>query len=260
MGHTLFHLTVFLQYSTTMDFLKKAVDAYQDSQSNTGNNNNQQQQQMHGQTNAGNNQAGGDFGVTGGSRFNQPASAQYGQGNNSGSGGGGLGGMLSQFLGNDVDEDEVVSNANQDSGSSGDKDLFGQAMGFLKNNQGAIQQGDVDEQQVVGAHEQAYSQGNSSNMSAQSMGAAAALQALKKFGSGQQSVQSKTGQSSLISMALSEASKLFDQSGGAANGNKQDVVNSAGQTIMKFIIKSQLSGAMGTGGSGGLMGMASKFL
>jgi len=29
---------------------------------------------------------------------------------------------------------------------------------------------------------------------------------------------------------------------------------------MKFIIKSQLSGAMGTGGSGGLMGMASKFL
>merc|ERR1711939_1244146 len=75
MGHTLFHLTVFLQYSTTMDFLKKAVDAYQDSQSNTGNNNNQQQQQMHGQTNAGNNQAGGDFGVTGGSRFNQPDAA-----------------------------------------------------------------------------------------------------------------------------------------------------------------------------------------
>jgi hypothetical protein len=46
---------------------------------------------------------------------------------------------------------------------------------------------------------------------------------------------------------MSEASKLFDQSGGAANGGKQDVVNSAAQTIMKFVLKSQMSGMMGTG-------------
>ena len=61
--------------------------------------------------------------------------------------------------------------------------------------------------------------------------------------------------------------RLFDNSGGAANGNKQDVVNSAVQTIMKFVLKSQLSGAMGTGGGaaggsggglGNLMSMASK--
>ena len=60
-------------------------------------------------------------------------------------------------------------------------------------------------------------------------------------------------------MAMSEASKLFDQSGGASGGNKQDVVNSAGQMMMKMMLKSELSGAMGTGGgASGLMGMASK--
>lgn len=65
-------------------------------------------------------------------------------------------------------------------------------------------------------------------------------------------------------MAMSEAAKLFDQSGGAANGGKQDVVNSAGQQIMKMLIKSKLSGGMGTGGGaagggmGSLLGMASK--
>ena len=83
-----------------------------------------------------------------------------------------------------------------------------------------------------------------------------------------------------IAMAMSEASALFDKSGGAAGGNKQDAVNSAAQMIMKFLLKSQLSGefvlnlvrranslahlqhaigAMGTGGgAGGLMSMASK--
>ena len=64
---------------------------------------------------------------------------------------------------------------------------------------------------------------------------------------------------SQIGMAMSEASKLFDQSGGAAGGSKQDAVNSAGQMIMKMMLKSQMSGAMGTGGgASGLMSMASK--
>ena len=36
--------------------------------------------------------------------------------------------------------------------------------------------------------------------------------------------------------------KLFDQSGGAASGTKQDAVSSAGQMIMKLMMKQQMSG------------------
>lgn len=58
---------------------------------------------------------------------------------------------------------------------------------------------------------------------------------------------------------MSEASKLFDQSGGSAGGNKQDAVNSAGMMVMKMLLKSQLSGSAGTGGGvSQLLGMASK--
>jgi len=68
--------------------------------------------------------------------------------------------------------------------------------------------------------------------------------------------QSKTD---LISLAMAEASKLFDKSGGTAHGNKQDAVNSAGLTIMKLMVQSKFSGGHTTGGkdSGGLSGLMS---
>jgi len=68
--------------------------------------------------------------------------------------------------------------------------------------------------------------------------------------------QSKTD---LISLAMAEASKLFDKSGGSSHGNKQDAVNSAGLTIMKLMVKSKFSGSHTTGGkdSGGLSGLMS---
>lgn len=86
---------------------------------------------------------------------------------------------------------------------------------------------------------------------------------------------------------MSEAAKLFNQSGGAANGGKQDVVNGAAQVrveffevdpeaggltrsassclglrytqmMMKLLIQSKMSGMFGTGGgaagTGGGMG------
>ena len=59
---------------------------------------------------------------------------------------------------------------------------------------------------------------------------------------------------------MAEASELFDSSGGSAQGNKQDAVNSAGMTIMKMMVQSKLSGTIGggnSGGLGGLMGMVS---
>lgn len=64
---------------------------------------------------------------------------------------------------------------------------------------------DIDEQGVQAAHEQAYGQGNASNLGAKSMGAAAAMQALKNFTQGGGSVSSGAGgggnqQSALIGM------------------------------------------------------------
>ena len=61
---------------------------------------------------------------------------------------------------------------------------------------------------------------------------------------------------------MSEASKLFDKSGGAASGNKQDAVNGAAMTVMKLLVQSKVSSAMGgsnSGGIGSLMGMVSRF-
>lgn len=128
--------------------------------------------------------------------------------------------------------------------------MFSSGMAFLKSQSGAqAAQGGLDEQNVVQAHQQAYAQGNTGNMDSQSIGTAAALEALKKFtgtgASSQNQAMTSGGQSKLIALAMSEASKLFDQSGGAASGNKQDAVNSAGAMIMKFMLKSQMSGMMG---------------
>ena len=63
-------------------------------------------------------------------------------------------------------------------------------------------------------------------------------------------------------MAMSEASKLFDSSGGAASGSKQDAITGAAMTAMKLMtqggggggggIGGALSGMIGGGNSGGL--------
>ena len=73
-------------------------------------------------------------------------------------------------------------------------------------------------------------------------------------------------------MAMSEASKLFDSSGGAASGSKQDAITGAAMTAMKLMtqgggggIGSTLGGMIGGGSSGGLgplqmMKMVSSYL
>ena len=56
---------------------------------------------------------------------------------------------------------------------------------------------------------------------------------------------------------MAEASKLFDKSGGAASGNKQDAVNGAAMTVMKLLVQSKFSGGtVGGGNSGGLSQLA----
>ncbi|KAM0753178.1 hypothetical protein T439DRAFT_323811 [Meredithblackwellia eburnea MCA 4105] len=157
-------------------------------------------------------------------------------------------------------QNQAVEHAAAQSG--GNSDMFAQAMSFAQQH--VLQQGnhEVDESKVQDAHAQAYGQGNASQLGASSMGAAAAMQAFKSFTSGSSGSDTSGGsfQSKLIGQAMSEAAKLFDQSGGAASGSKQDAVNSAGQTVMKLLLKNQVSGMLGGGNSGGLASLASQFL
>ncbi len=74
---------------------------------------------------------------------------------------------------------------------------------------------------------------------------------LKNYTSGKSGGGSSHSQ--MISMAMAEASKLFDKSGGASSGGKQDAVNGAAMTVMKLLVQSKFSGgAIGGGNSGGL--------
>nr|AKF12277.1 beta-flanking protein [Collybia nuda] len=122
--------------------------------------------------------------------------------------------------------------------------------------------GGPNEQDVTRAHEKAYKEGNLSGLNASSLGSAAAMQVLQQFTSGGKGSGGSSGGSStdLISLAMAEATKLFDKSGGTASGNKQDAVNGAAMTVMKLLVQSKFSGGAATTGgsnSGGLGGLLS---
>merc|ERR1711939_569007 len=143
-----------------------------------------------------------------------------------------------------VNNDEAVQHASSSFG--GNSDLFSQAMSFISQTS----DDKVDE--------------DDDDMDANGVGAAAAMQALKKFtssGSEPGSTQSGDFKSKLIGQAMSEAAALFEKKN--PSGNKEDAVTSAGQTVMKLLMKNQVSGMMGGGSEGGmgdLMGMARKFM
>ena len=87
------------------------------------------------------------------------------------------------------------------------------------------------------------------------------MQALKMFNSGSSSSGGGSSQE-FMGMAMGQASKLFEQQqsqGNVSSGaSKESVVQQAGETALKMYMKSEMGGS--SGGSGGLMGMASKFL
>jgi len=192
---------------------------------------------------------------TGGQEYNSPHhSGQSGQ---------------QRYSGPEIDHDAAISAAQSHGPGSGHSELFASALGFLNDNKQAHQE-PVDESEVTQAHDVAYQQGNAGNLDARSLGSAAALQALKRFTSGGGSLSSTSGggsgntQTQLISMAMAEAAKLFDKSGGVTSGNKQDAVNGAAMTVMKLLFQSKFSGGTtggsDSGGLGSLLGLASKFL
>lgn len=108
-----------------------------------------------------------------------------------------------------VDASATIAAAQQ---SGGDSSLFSTALGFLSglNKQDAD---DLDEDDVQRKHDQAYNQQGASNMSANGLGAAAALQAFKKFTSGDQDAK-KAEQgggdmmSKLVGLAMGEAGSV----------------------------------------------------
>ncbi|KAJ3909434.1 beta-flanking protein [Lentinula edodes] len=173
-----------------------------------------------------------DVSKTGGSEYNSPDNRPQGVSRPS------------------FNHDEVVQTAEQH--GSGDSGMFSHAMNYVKSNTQEHEE-PIDEEHVTNSHQEAYERGNAGSLSAGSMGSAAALQIFKQFTSGSGGGGSK---SELISMAMAEASKLFDQSGGAASGSKQDAVNGAGMMVMKMLVQSKMSSMMGGGNSGGLGGMS----
>lgn len=161
--------------------------------------------------------------MTGGSRFNAP-----GTGHDSGS---------TPF--NTETAAQHASNEN----SGKDSDFFGSAMSFIQKRMAdGDSKDDVDEDAVQNAHKEAYDNDNGGKMDSNQMGAAAAMQAFKKFTGGGASGQSESGgdfQSKIMgcvslllsashtwwhkfakqkktndnySMAMKEATSLFDKS------------------------------------------------
>ncbi|THH07350.1 hypothetical protein EW145_g3444 [Phellinidium pouzarii] len=209
-----------------MNLAKKGYEAYSESQENVS--------------------------QTGGRQYDRPAQEQQHHNYDSGH---------SNSAELEVDGDYAVEHAARH--GSGDSSLFSSAMDFLKSNSGAKHE-TINEEEVTSAHNVAYQQGSGSNLSTGSLGSAAAMQAFKLFTSGQsQKSEGADTKSHLVSLAMSEASKLFDKSGGAASGGgKQEVVNSAAMTVMKLLVQSKMSSTMGgsnSGGLSGLMSLASKF-
>nr|AFB35537.1 hypothetical protein [Volvariella volvacea] len=187
---------------------------------------------------------------TGGQEYNSPYNAPSGQ-----------------YGGPSINHDEAINSAKHH--GSGDSSLFSTALSFLGDHKSDHEK-PLDEASVTKAHQTAYSEGGASKLSASALGSAAALQVLKQFTSGSGSGQSNDGGSKsmstqLISMAMAEATKLFDKSGGAASGNKQDAVNGAAMTVMKLLVQSKFGGSGSTtggpnsGGLSSLLGLASQF-
>lgn len=136
----------------------------------------------------------------------------------------------------------------------------------------------VDEEHVTSAHKKVYEE-DASDVDPKSLGSAAALQvtdlcthiitqslstdyynniqAFKKFMSGGEATEKKDTKTQLISMAMEEASKLFDQKKGSSESGKQDAVNSAAMTVMKLLVQSKFSSVTGGSNSGGLSGLMS---
>ncbi|KAL5357307.1 hypothetical protein BJX96DRAFT_144247 [Aspergillus floccosus] len=163
---------------------------------------------------------------------------------------------------NDDDFNPAASHAAQHN-THEDPSLFNTALSFLNERKSQYSDPnayDVDENELVSSHQRLYNNSGGSHDS-NSLGAGAAMQALKMFSSGE-SGSSGQDKNAFIGLAMAQAGKLWEEknSEGSASGDKQTAVNKAAEMALKMYMKSQGSGSSGTGGPGGLMSLASKFL
>ncbi|KAJ0297251.1 hypothetical protein COL516b_010830 [Colletotrichum fioriniae] len=163
----------------------------------------------------------------------------------------------------DDDEDDYRHAANEASrhaGSHGDTDLFSSVLGALTQKKGQLRNEDIDEDEAVNKHKKYFGDDDDDDdekADDKGLGAAAAMQALKMFSSGQTGGQ-KQSQGGFAGLAMAEASRLFDQrqsQGKVADGtSKESAIQQAGEMALKMYFKSQ--GQQ----QGGIMGLASKFM
>ncbi|KAK5992676.1 hypothetical protein PT974_06091 [Cladobotryum mycophilum] len=160
-------------------------------------------------------------------------------------------------------DDDDFRNAHEEAarhaGSSGNADFFSSIISSISSKKGRLAEEDIDEQDAIRKHQQAY--GDSDHQSDdRGLGAAAALQALKKFTSGGSETQKPQpqSQSAFLALAMSEASKLFDDKASQgkvqSGSSKESAVQQAGELAMKMYFKSQGQK------QGGLAGLASQFI
>ncbi|KAJ5404312.1 hypothetical protein N7509_004183 [Penicillium cosmopolitanum] len=139
--------------------------------------------------------------------------------------------------------------------SSEDRSFFDSALSFVKERRSEYadtSKYEVDEAHAMNAHQAMYGGGSDERShDSGTVGAGAAMQALKMFTGGGSGVVVRMG-----------ASKLWDEKNASGNvsGDKQSAVNSAAEMALKMYMKGGSGGIGGTGGAGGLMSLASKFL
>lgn len=93
----------------------------------------------------------------------------------------------------------------------GNSDLFSNALSFIKERASGLSDGEVDEQHAVQAHQALYGGGEGHHDSG-SVGAGAALQALKMFMSGEGGAgEGGFDQNKLMGIAMAQAGKLWDE-------------------------------------------------
>ncbi|KAH7320002.1 hypothetical protein B0I35DRAFT_225688 [Stachybotrys elegans] len=163
------------------------------------------------------------------------------------------------FQPDDDDDDfrQAREEASARAGSSGNSELFSSILGAIGQNKSRLAAEDIDEEDVVKKHKKSYNDDDDDDDADDDrLGSAAAIQALKLFNQGE--TGDKQGKGAFIGLALSEASKLFDDreaKGKLSSGaSKESTLQKAGEVAMKMYLKSQ--GEQ----QGGLMSMASKFM
>ncbi|KAH8174484.1 PAS fold domain-containing protein [Sarocladium implicatum] len=170
---------------------------------------------------------------------------------------GGAGGLLSSFGVDSSFLDSATSEASKRAGSSGSSDMFSNIVSAIGGKEDKLAKEDLDEEDAVKQHKKEYKgEKGDEQADVKSLGTAAAVQALKLWNQGE--AGNKQDKGSFLGLAMSEASKLFDDK--AAKGDvksgtdKQSVIQQAGEVAMKLFLKGQ--GQQ----QGGLAGLASKFL